>query len=97
MNCLIIDLTKCIGCHNCQLACKDEHVENDWMPYAKPQSEGQFWMKVKEVERGTFPKVKVDWIPVLCMHCDDAPCVIACPNQAIYKRSDGQQEVDKLG
>ena len=34
------------GCYNCQLACKDEHVGNDWTPYAKPQPEiGQFWLE----------------------------------------------------
>ncbi len=44
---LIIDVTRCNGCYNCQIACKDEHVGNDWTPYAKPQPDtGQFWMKV---------------------------------------------------
>ena len=33
--CWIFDI--CNGCYCCQIACKDEHVANDWMPYAKPQ------------------------------------------------------------
>ena len=33
----VIDVARCSGCHNCQLACKDEHCENDWRPYAAPQ------------------------------------------------------------
>ncbi len=37
MKALVIDITRCNGCHNCQIACKDEHVGNDWTPYAKPQ------------------------------------------------------------
>ena len=89
MKCMVIDITKCIGCYNCQIACKDEHVGNDWTPYAGPQPEGHFWMKVDELERGTVPKVKVDWIPKLCMHCDNAPCIPACPQHAISKRRDG--------
>ncbi len=91
---IVVDITKCIGCYNCQIACKDEHVDNDWTPFAKPQPEGQFWMKVTELERGTVPKVKVDWIPKMCMHCDDAPCIPACPNRAISKRRDGIVIID---
>ena len=67
----VIDVGKCCGCYNCQLACKDEHVENDWTPYAKPQPEtGQFWMKIEEHVCGTVPKVKMHYIPTLCNHCD---------------------------
>ncbi len=41
---LVIDISKCNGCYNCQIACKDEHVGNDWTPIAKPQPDtGQFW------------------------------------------------------
>ena len=94
MKCIVVDITRCIGCYNCQIACKDEHVDNDWTPYAKPQPEGQFWMKVTELERGTVPKVKVDWIPKLCMHCDDAPCIPACPQHAITRRRDGIVIID---
>ena len=91
---IVVDITKCIGCYNCQIACKDEHVDNDWTPYAKPQPEGHFWMKVTELERGTVPKVKVDWIPKMCMHCDDAPCIPACLQRAISKRRDGIVIID---
>ena len=45
----VIDVAKCSGCYNCQLACKDEHCENDWRPYAAPQPPtGQFWCKVTD-------------------------------------------------
>jgi Fe-S-cluster-containing dehydrogenase component len=95
MKSLVIDVTKCIGCYNCQVACKDEHVGNDWMPYTKPQPEsGHFWIKVNETERGTIPKLKVDWIPMICMHCEDAPCAEACGEHAIYTRDDGIVVID---
>ena len=76
----VIDIAKCNGCHNCQIVCKDEHVANDWTPIAKPQPEiGQFWLELTERVRGTVPKVKVAYRPHLCMHCDNAPCIAACP------------------
>jgi sulfite dehydrogenase (quinone) subunit SoeB len=95
MKVFVFDASKCNGCHSCQVACKDEHAGNDWMPYAKPQLEtGQFWYKLNEYVRGSIPKVKVAYVPTLCMHCDDAPCIPACPNQSISKRDDGLVLID---
>jgi len=90
MKAMIIDINLCNGCHNCQIACKDEHVGNDWTPIAKPQPDiGQFWMKITDVVQGTVPKVRVRYMHDICQHCDDAPCVAACRAKAIYKRDDG--------
>lgn len=94
----IIDTDKCNGCHSCQVVCKDEHVGNDWTPIAKPQPDtGQFWLKLTQRVRGTVPKVRVSYRPHLCMHCDDAPCMDACPVEgAIYKRDDGLVIIDPV-
>src|SRR5512136_1952212 len=95
MKALVIDITKCNGCHNCQIACKDEHVGNDWTPYAKPQPDtGPFWVGVNELTRGTIPKVMMTFIPKMCLHCDEAPCIQACKTEAIYKRDDGLVMID---
>jgi Fe-S-cluster-containing dehydrogenase component len=92
---LIIDITKCNGCHNCQIACKDEHVDNDWFPITRPQPlSGHFWIRVTDKVRGSVPKVKVSYFHTICQHCDNAPCIEACPNQAIYKRPDGIVIID---
>lgn len=90
----VFDVSKCSGCRNCQIACKDEHVDNDWSPYAKPQPDtGQFWNRIEEKVRGQVPKVKVAYTLRMCQHCDDAPCMKAAPD-AVYKRDDGLVIID---
>ncbi len=87
---LIVDVTLCNGCHACQIACKDEYVENDWPPYSAAQPDtGQFWMRVEEHTRGTVPKVKLAYVPWPCMQCDKPPCLAGSTSGAGYKRSDG--------
>ena len=86
----VIDISRCCGCYNCQIACKDEHCANDWTPYAKPQPDvGQFWMHIDEHIHGTIPKVKMHYLPHLCNHCKNAPCISACKTGALERRDDG--------
>lgn len=96
MKAFVIDVGICNGCYSCQIVCKDEHVGNDWTPYAKPQPDtGQFWLRQTEHICGTVPKVKMHYIPIPCMHCDEAPCIPACPIEGvIYKRDDGLVIID---
>ncbi|MDI6693821.1 MAG: 4Fe-4S dicluster domain-containing protein [Anaerolineales bacterium] len=96
MKVFVVDATRCNGCYNCQIACKDEHCGNDWSPYAKPQPEtGQFWMKLHEYVRGNVPHVKMTYVAQMCQHCEEAPCMAACPVEGgIYKREDGLVVID---
>jgi tetrathionate reductase subunit B len=97
MKAFVMDLSICNGCYCCQVACKDEHVANDWTPYAKPQPDyGQFWLKIDEKTRGTVPKVKVTYTPMLCTHCEDAKCMESCKANAIYRREDGMIVIDPV-
>lgn len=85
-----VDVSKCNGCYNCQLACKDEHATNDWRPYTAQQPEiGHFWVKVRENVGGTIPKVRIHYVTELCNHCQKPVCADACPNGAYYRRDDG--------
>jgi Fe-S-cluster-containing dehydrogenase component len=91
---LVIDVEKCENCNNCFLSCKDEHVDNEWPGYSAPQpSHGQGWIKIEGKERGQYPFIDVAYLPVPCMHCDDAPCIKA-GKDAIYKRPDGIVMID---
>jgi len=92
---LIIDVAKCTNCNNCFLADKDEYVGNDFPGYAAPQPRhGHRWIDILRRERGRAPMVDVAYLPTLCNHCDDAPCVNASRDGAVYKRPDGIVIID---
>jgi len=92
---MVIDISRCNGCYNCFLACRDEYCGNDYPPYslAQPMT-GHFWMRIIERERGQYPRVKVAYTPVLCMQCENAPCIKAALNGAVYRRPDGIVIID---
>jgi len=81
---MVIDLKRCIGCYGCQVACK---AENGTRP-------GTLWARVFRQESGTFPQVRRLALPLLCMHCRNAPCVEVCPTGASQKRPDGIVFID---
>jgi len=90
-----IDVAKCSGCYNCQFACKDEHCNNEWPPYARQQPIiGQFWLKLEEHVQGTQPKIRIHYIPTLCNHCEHPACVEAARDGAVYQREDGLVIID---
>ncbi|MEG1247017.1 4Fe-4S dicluster domain-containing protein, partial [Gordonibacter sp.] len=67
----------------------------EWMPYAAEQPmTGQFWCKVDEQVRGSVPVVRVSYTPLMCGHCDDAPCMAAAKDDAAYRRDDGLVIID---
>ncbi|HSE40013.1 MAG TPA: 4Fe-4S dicluster domain-containing protein [Acidobacteriota bacterium] len=80
----IIDNRKCIGCHACTVACKQEHD--------LPIGVNRTW--VKYIEKGTFPNTRRIFAVQRCNHCADAPCVEICPVTALWKRKDGIVDFD---
>jgi Fe-S-cluster-containing dehydrogenase component len=93
---LIIDVEKCENCNNCFLACKDEHVGNEWPGYAAAQpDQGPGWITVRGKERGTYPFIDVAYLPVPCMHCSDSPCERAGKG-AVVRRLDGIVIIDPI-
>ncbi len=92
---MIIDVAKCEDCNNCFLACKDEHVGNEWSGCAVAQPlHGHRWMNIMRKERGSYPMIDVVYRPTPCMHCDHAPCIEKALHQAAYKRADGIVIID---
>jgi len=80
----VIDQRRCIGCHACTVACKEENRV----------SLGVFRTWVKYIERGAFPNTRRYFSVLRCNHCDAAPCVTICPTVALYRRDDGIVDFD---
>jgi nitrate reductase beta subunit len=80
----VIDHNRCIGCHACTVACKDEHS----VPV------GVFRTWVKYIEKGQFPNASRHFGVMRCNHCDAAPCVEICPTSALFRRDDGIVDFD---
>jgi Fe-S-cluster-containing dehydrogenase component len=94
---MIVDVALCIDCNNCFLADKDEFTGNDFPPYSVGQPwEGHRWMNIGRKERGQYPLVQVAYLPLPCLHCDDAPCMKDSPPGTVYKREDGLVIIDPV-
>lgn len=92
---MIIDIDRCNGCYNCFLACKDEYEGNDYPPISLAQApSAKPFMQVTERERGSWPRVKVEYIPLPCLHCEEALCVRKASDGEVYRRPDGIVLID---
>jgi len=92
-----IDVSRCDGCGSCFIACKDEYVGNDHLPFSAAQPPfGHKWLRLNEVEQGSEMKVKVDYITLMCQHCQDPPCAKGTPEGAVTVREDGIVILDSM-
>ncbi len=81
---MLIDLSACVGCAACAVACKMENQV--------PAGASRLWIREREV--GLFPNLAVEFRPEQCNHCENPPCVPVCPTGASYQTKDGLVEVD---
>lgn len=83
----LVDVDRCNGCFNCQIACKDEHCGADWLPYAAEQPDtGQFWCKVEQAVHGTVPKVNITYLPKIGTQTE---ALRAYAPEVLQEREDG--------
>jgi Fe-S-cluster-containing dehydrogenase component/formate-dependent nitrite reductase membrane component NrfD len=82
---MVLDQSRCIGCHACTTACKSENDVPLWVSRTY----------VKSVDSGLFPETRRNFQVTRCNMCTDAPCVNICPTSAMYQRSDGIVDFDK--
>lgn len=82
---MVVDTRKCVGCMSCTITCKMENgVTYDGF---------RAWVNM--AERGEFPQVKRHFLPRLCNHCQNPPCVPVCPVKATYSTPDGVVVIDQ--
>ncbi len=93
---IAIDSKRCMACYACFMACKDEHC--GWASkLSAPQPHmGQYWMNIKEWERGDNERrIKTATVPTPCSHCQNPACQAAATVEgAVYKRDDGIVIID---
>lgn len=94
---LIIDVAQCENCNNCVLAAKDELVGNDFPGYSAPHPpQGAGVVRIERSTRGSGHMVDAAYVPRLCNHCDDAPCLAAAADGSVKKRPDGIVLIDPV-
>ena len=76
---MVIDLQRCVGCSSCSISCRNENNVPD----------GIYWSHKLTETSGTFPNVRFHYIPTLCNHCKNPPCVRGCPTKAMHKLENG--------
>jgi Fe-S-cluster-containing dehydrogenase component len=93
---MIIDVAECTNCNLCTLAAMDEFVGNAFHGYSAPMPKhGHKWINILQKERGQVPTVDIAYVPTMCNHCDNAPCV-AKGGDAVTKRDDGIVLIDPV-
>ncbi len=86
---MVIDLDRCTGCEACVVACRVENNIPNVGPEEAAKGRSINWIRVERYFEGEFPDVKVKFMPVLCQHCEEAPCEPVCPVYATYRTDEG--------
>lgn len=90
---LAVDLNKCVGCNNCVVSCV---AENNIATVGKEEVKNRrimHWMRIDRYFSNNVENPKTFHQPVMCQHCDNAPCENVCPVAATMHSNEGLNQV----
>lgn len=82
---MILNTKRCMGCNACTIICKQKN--------ATPP--GVFWARVYTQEIGAYPDARIEYLPAICFHCENPPCVDVCPTGATFQMENGTVQIDQ--
>ncbi|MCH7552848.1 MAG: 4Fe-4S dicluster domain-containing protein [Chloroflexi bacterium] len=86
---MVVDIDRCTGCQACVVACQSENNIPINEADIFRQKRAIEWIRIERYWEGEFPNVKARYMPVLCQHCENAPCEPVCPVFATYHNDQG--------
>ncbi|MBM3940660.1 MAG: 4Fe-4S dicluster domain-containing protein [SAR202 cluster bacterium] len=86
---MVVDIDRCTSCRACVIACEAENNIPINTEDRFTQQRVNQWIRIERYWEGEFPNVKARYIPMLCQHCDNAPCEPVCPVYATYHNNEG--------